>query len=210
MNLFLGAYRATPHTATGVPPAQLIFKFNSTSRLASMVKSRKVDRDFDDTKALINDRASKFMQKHYGDKKLQAQECSLRVGDRVLYQPPKMRIKSKLKPLRLLEIFKITKMKGSKITAKSTVSNQVITRNSSHFRKSNITVTSVPEPDIQLENDSLPSICVDPPIVPNISDNTMPVVEQPVLIERRILPQRSNRDKIDRLQVDGRKKHTYV
>jgi hypothetical protein len=33
LNLYLGAYRATPHSATGVPPAQLVFRFNNTCRL---------------------------------------------------------------------------------------------------------------------------------------------------------------------------------
>ena len=40
LNLFLGAYRATPHSTTDVAPAQLIFKFNATSRLSSLISSR--------------------------------------------------------------------------------------------------------------------------------------------------------------------------
>lgn len=43
LNFFLGSYRTTPHCSTGVPPASLIFKFSSTSRLISISELTKTE-----------------------------------------------------------------------------------------------------------------------------------------------------------------------
>jgi hypothetical protein len=99
LQLFLGAYRATPHSSTGVAPAQLIFKYNATSRLVSLVQSGKVDRDVDDSRAIVNDSAAKNRMKEYGDKHLNVKGACLQIGDKV-FQPPKQRINSKLLPIR--------------------------------------------------------------------------------------------------------------
>jgi transposase InsO family protein len=58
LNFFLGAYRATPHSSTGVPPAQLIYKYSSTQRLAQVCLERTFDRTNADELALENDKAA--------------------------------------------------------------------------------------------------------------------------------------------------------
>jgi len=68
LNLFLGAYRATPHSSTGVAPASLLFKFNNTSRLSSPVKSRKFNSSNDDAIAIHNDSKSRTIMKKNGDR----------------------------------------------------------------------------------------------------------------------------------------------
>ena len=137
LNLFLGAYRATPHTSTGVAPASLIFKFNSTCRLASLAKVRKFERTSEDDNAIKNDELAKIKMKANGDKNLHVVENSLSVGDLVYYQSPRGSLISKTKPLRELDLYKITAIKNSNITAISTVTNHQINRNSSEFRKAN-------------------------------------------------------------------------
>ena len=128
LNLFLGAYRATPHSSTGVAPSQLIFKFNSTSRLILLVKSRRVDRSSDDSKAIGKDNIAKARMKEHGDKHLKVHEAGLQVGDMVLFQPPKQRISSKLKPTREIDIYRVDIVKGSNVTATSTTTNRTINR----------------------------------------------------------------------------------
>ena len=133
LNMFLGAYRATPHSSTGVAPANLIFKFNNISRLSSLVKFRKFDTSVDDTKAVQKDVLAKAKMKENGDKKLRVIEANFKVGDLVLYKAPKKRITSKSTPLRELEVYCIQSIKNSMITAYSTTTNHTICRNSSCF-----------------------------------------------------------------------------
>ena len=137
LNLFLGAYRATPHSSTGVAPVNLFFKFNSTSRLATLVKLRKFDRSVSDAHALQCDEKAKAKMKVHGDRNLRVVECNLEVGDLVLYQPPKLRIASKTKPVREIDVFKIISIKGSNITVVSQTTGKSLNRNSSCFKRYN-------------------------------------------------------------------------
>jgi hypothetical protein len=121
LNMFLGAYRATPHSSTGVAPANLIFKFNNISRLSSLVKFRKFDTSLDDTKAVQKDVLAKAKMKENGDKKLRVVEANFKVGDLVLYKAPKKRITSKSTPLRELEVYCIRSIKNSMLTVYSTI-----------------------------------------------------------------------------------------
>jgi hypothetical protein len=105
LNTFLGAYRATPHSSTGVAPANLIFKFKNISRLSSLVKFRKFDTSVDDNKAVQQDVLATAKMKENGDKKLRVVEANFMVGDLVLYQALRKRIISKSKPLRELDIY---------------------------------------------------------------------------------------------------------
>jgi hypothetical protein len=86
LNMWLGAYRTKPHSSTGVPPAQLIFKFNYTQRLAQLCATRDFHRNDDDDIAVENDKAAKAYMKVVGDKRLRAVKCDLEVGDNVLFR----------------------------------------------------------------------------------------------------------------------------
>jgi hypothetical protein len=209
LNLFLGAYRAKPHSSTGVAPSQLIFKFNSTSRLISLVKSGRVDRSSDDSKAIGNDNIAKARMKEHGDKHLKVHEAGLQVGDMVLFQPPKQRISSKLKPAREINIFRVDIVKGSNVTATSTTTNRTINRNSSCFRRTNI--------DLKLDSGLENSFEVD---FGSLAQPEMETIQRsgyliqtgndptsiPTEVVRRQLPNRENRGKISKSQVDPSKK----
>jgi hypothetical protein len=213
LNLFLGAYRATPHSSTGVAPAQLIFKFNSTSRLSSLVKLRKVDSSCDDYLAIAKDKSSKTKMKVHGDKHLHVKEASLEVGDLVLFQPPKQRIVSKLTPIRKVDLYRVDSIKGSNITATSTTTNQTINRNSSCFRKSSIDLqrNSVLNGSFEADLDNLvqfqPSTEASALTVQVEQPNDAPVTNNNPIV-RRIQPNRIGKGEISRLQVDPSKK-TY-
>ncbi|CAF1147899.1 unnamed protein product [Brachionus calyciflorus] len=70
----------------------------------------------------------------YSDKKVNAKQNEIEIGDLVWYEPPKTKIMNKQEPLRVLSPFKVVQMKGSMIKARSEEDNTVICRNSSCFK----------------------------------------------------------------------------
>jgi hypothetical protein len=134
LNLFLGAYRASPHKSTGIPPARLIFKFNYSARLISLCNERNFDKNNLDEEARLNDQTAKEKMKSYADRKLKTRERNYDVGDMVFYRKPRV-LDNKLDPVRDTTPYEVLETKGSMVTGRSTVSNEIITRNSSMFRK---------------------------------------------------------------------------
>jgi hypothetical protein len=200
MNLFLGAYRSTPHSSTGVPPAQLVFKFNHTQRLAQICQERSFERNKDDDIALENDKIAKLKMKQSGDKHLRVKEADFRVGDKVLYQEPSRRLRNKQRSRRVVDDFEITDIKGSMITVKSLSTGKVLTRNSSCFIRSTTTTTNLQQHEfISIEDTFQQEDRVGPPIqIQAMSDYS----------ERRLM-HRYNRGQIDRLVVNFNNK-TYT
>ena len=193
LNLFLGAYRATPHSSTGVAPAELIFKFNNTQRLAQVCEDRQFERTKIDEIALENDRNAKLNIKKYGDKHLKVKISNFKVGDIVLYQQPCTKLRNKKRPRRLVENFEILDIKNSMITVKSLFSGKIVTRNSSCFIHSKINVDNLQQVKfpIEVESNLLSEI-------PVVRGNTE---ESGNNCERRVF-NRSKRGQIERLQVN--------
>lgn len=84
LNKFLLAYRSTPHSVTGVCPAEMLFNRKLRTKLPELNDSAIADsevRDRDDDR--------KEEGKEYWDNKRKAQQCDLVPGDKVLMQNKK-------------------------------------------------------------------------------------------------------------------------
>ena len=84
---WLLAYRTTPHTVTGQPPAATMFGRNVDDKLPSLQPSApiKINR----TSYRQQDARNKQKEKNYHDAKRKAQDCSIKVGDQVLIRSEK-------------------------------------------------------------------------------------------------------------------------
>ena len=121
---FLRNYRATPHTTTGQPPADLLFGRPIAVKLPTTTPKMK------DQQLRQRDRDRKQKCKEAADQRLHTKTSTLRIGDRVLVRQPRY---NKLTSFYDPKPYQITRMKGSMVTA--TRDNHVITRNSSFFKK---------------------------------------------------------------------------
>ena len=117
-----------------------------------------------------------------------------------------MRISSKLKPLRALDLYKISAIKGSNITAYSPSTNHRINRNSSCFRKYNPMFDLDPNPeDVSVSSGSTQV---------HAPTETKTLVDSPVATTENLIGENvrcSTRAKfsVERLQVKPSRK-TYV
>ena len=207
LNFFLGSYRATPHATTGVPPSELMFKYNSTSRLVSIGDERKFVKTNSDSVAISNDQLSKIKIKDYADKRLHVKQSSFKVDDLVWYEPPKKKISYKHKVRRHIDLYKIIEIKGSMITARSNTTGHEVTRNSSCFRHYTPAMsTNYIDPNLGIKFDQ----AKDPTTVSIQSTFSAPVEVhvQPVHVQAEgvRISTRENKGKIDKLQVDPSKK----
>ena len=84
---WLLAYRTTPHTVTGQPPAATMFGRNVNDKFPSLQPSApiKINR----TSYRQHDVRNKQKGKNYHDAKKKAQHCSIKVGDQVLIRSEK-------------------------------------------------------------------------------------------------------------------------
>ena len=129
---FLRNYRATPHSATGKSPAELLYRRKLTTTLpAEPVKTSDPDVEIKDRKS-----------KHAGIKLHEDRGAKINVGDKVLVKQQK---KNKLTPAYNPQPMTVTKKHHTKVTADS--GRKSITRDVSHF-KLLPKCTPVPEIDI--------------------------------------------------------------
>lgn len=77
-------YRSTPHTTTGVSPAELMFGRRMRTKLPELEKSKFVEEEVRE-----QDARKKYKGKEYYDKVNQAKESRIERGDRVLVKEPK-------------------------------------------------------------------------------------------------------------------------
>ena len=119
-------YRATPHSTTGISPAEALFNRNIRTRLPEPdVASPDIDSEI-----RLNDSERKGQMKAYADSKRNTKLSELQVGDSVLVKQP---ITSKLTTPYSPEPLQITQKKGTMVTARN--SRRSITRNSSFFKR---------------------------------------------------------------------------
>ena len=127
LNAFLRNYRSTPHTSTGIAPAEVVFGREIRIKLPDRVISAKPTQIH--TKLKQNDEKSKAKMKEYADKKRHAHSRAPQPGDKVLVQQMK---KNKVTAPYNHRPYTVETVKGSMITAKR--NGHVITRNASHFK----------------------------------------------------------------------------
>jgi hypothetical protein len=129
---YLQAYRATPHSTTGVPPNQLFLGF---SRTVGLPQTNMASKDLHAVRkqayetAMANDgRAKARMEAEY-NVRMKAQACPIQVDDLVLM---KLRRENKLTPEWDPEPWTVTAVKGSMISVEK--AGKRYTRNSSFFK----------------------------------------------------------------------------
>ncbi|KAG1704002.1 hypothetical protein GQR58_004074 [Nymphon striatum] len=125
MYKFLLAYRTTPHSSTGVPPATALFQRNIKNRLPCIDYQPKLC----DSKMRKKDADAKQKMKNYADNKVYVKPNQFKEGDAVLLKDVSLRkSKTPYEPIP----YTVTATKGSMITAKCGDRN--VTRNSSFFK----------------------------------------------------------------------------
>ena len=128
LNKFLMAYRTTPHTTTGVTPAELMFRRKIRTKMPELDENVKRE---DDRAVRDRDNEMKQKVKDYADHRRNAQHSDIQTGDKVLLQ---QRMKNKLST-RYEEIpYEVVDRYGSQVTVQSPDAVKY-KRNISHLRK---------------------------------------------------------------------------
>ncbi|RNA30970.1 hypothetical protein BpHYR1_035853, partial [Brachionus plicatilis] len=113
------SYRATLNCSTVVPPAELIFKYSSTTRLVSVMDKRIFLENDQDKLARERDLKAKQVIKCNGDRKLRAKKSQLNIDELVLYQKPRGKVFDKKEPVRDPNPWRVEEANGSMVTARS-------------------------------------------------------------------------------------------
>ena len=130
LNLFLSHYRATPHDSTGVSPAKLMFKSQSSSSGLPVIFKTKGNEGDIERFAREKDFKAKEAMKKQMDKKLKSKDHDFVIGDRVYVKSaPSNKSTPRFDP----EHYSIINIKGSMIEAER--NDKKIVRNCSFFRK---------------------------------------------------------------------------
>lgn len=109
---FLMMYRSTPHSVTGVTPAELLFNRKLRTKIPEIDNSS----EFVEEEIRERDKWLKEKGKQYYDKANRAKECELGQGDRVLIRAPK---ENKLSPNFSPKEYKVIDRKGNSVTLES-------------------------------------------------------------------------------------------
>ena len=106
---YLLQYRATPHTTTGLSPAEMLFgrKIHTKLPRISVPKESEVDKD-----VRKKHDQKKLKQKDQHDKRHQAKEKLVEIGDQVLIQRKKSTVNSPFDP----DPFTVTGVDGNKVS----------------------------------------------------------------------------------------------
>ena len=124
---FLLHYRTTPHSTTGVPPAELLF--NPTVRGKLPVLKKRVVRRHSEARKMDEKRQS--YNKQYADEKRHAKESSIKVGDCVLIRQER---RNKLTSNYNSEPYTVTYKNKCEITA-TNKDGHTVRRNVSHCKR---------------------------------------------------------------------------
>ena len=122
---FLASYRATPHPATKIAPARMMFG-RTTKHLLPHIPITNYNNQIDNY-----DKHFKTKSKSYTDRKRHTKSRKIQIGDQVLV---KQRKRNKLSANFDIVPYLVTNVKGTMITAHSPTINKMITRNISHFK----------------------------------------------------------------------------
>ena len=122
---YLIMYRTTPHSTTGISPAELLFKRKIRTRLPEIDYY-----DYDDLEVRDRDKESKQKSKIYTDEKRRAKE-TIKEGDRVLLRQER---ENKLTPMFKSQPYEVKSKVGNSIIVKSPEGVQY-QRNVTHLKK---------------------------------------------------------------------------
>ena len=144
---FLRAYRATPHSTTGISPMEAL---NRRAMNIQLPTGRKVVSTPDNSDFSQRDAANKAKMKVHADKHLHTRASTLQVGDTVLVKQVRQH---KLTPPFDPRPLSVTSILGDMVTASRDSYN--ITRNVSHFKKlPNSVRVKLSEPEEGEENEN--------------------------------------------------------
>lgn len=147
LNIFLREYRATPHSTTGRPPAELIFQRKMNIKIPS-ANPVTIHADKD---VRQKDTMAKAKMKAHSDVRRHATPSNIKPGDVVLCRQQK---KNKLTTPYSKEPLTVTQVKGPMVTAGR--NGYAITRNSSFFKKIHPEALQDPlallDPDLDLDD----------------------------------------------------------
>ena len=122
---YLVAYRSTPHTTTGVSPAELLFGRKMRTKLPEL-KEESTESEMRD-----RDGEMKAKVKRYADKKRNAQESDLAPGDQVLVRQER---KNKLSTPFAPEPYDVVTKTGNSVVVESPDGVQLM-RNTTHVKR---------------------------------------------------------------------------
>ena len=127
LNRFLLQYRTTPHSTTGVSPAELLFNRTVKGKLPILQKRSILNRH---REARQNEASKKEYHKRYADSRRNTKKSAIKVGDCVLVRQQR---RDKLTPYFNEVPYTVTHRHHSRITARNK-NGHTITRNVSHFK----------------------------------------------------------------------------
>ncbi|CAB3983491.1 PREDICTED: uncharacterized protein K02A2.6-like [Paramuricea clavata] len=127
LDLFLLNYRSTPHSTTHTSPAEVLFNRSIRFKLPSFSSLQHNDGPMEHH--VVRDKEEKEKMKVHADRRNNAKESQLKVGDHVLMQVPK---DNKLSMPFNPKPFKVIEIKGNMVTARNT--ERTVTRNVSCFK----------------------------------------------------------------------------
>ena len=127
LNRFLLQYRTTPHSTTGVPPAELLFNRTVEGKLPILQKRNILNRH---REARQNEASKKEYHKRYADSRRNTKKSAIKVGDCALVRQQR---RDKLTPYFNEVPYTVTHRHHSRITARNK-NGHTVTRNVSHFK----------------------------------------------------------------------------
>ena len=110
---FLLNYRCTPHSTTGVSPAEMLYNRSLCNGIPAVDTSNNLSTD-QHRKAATLDQQRKVKMKEYADRNHRVQECTLKVGQTVLLKQEK---RNKFSSRYDHRPFRIIAIKGTMVTA---------------------------------------------------------------------------------------------
>ena len=142
---FLLNYRATPHSTTGIAPAQLLFNRKITTKLPEISQPEDTSTD---TAVRVRDAKAKNKMKKRADKRARSCQLNIKIGDTVLVrQKKKDKFTTKFDPAP----YKVIEVKGSMVTAIR--NDKSITRNVCHFKQIHPSVRAPEAEDSDVSDD---------------------------------------------------------
>lgn len=127
LQTYLMMYRSTPHSTTGISPAELLFKRKIRTKIPDISDYRSIDQEIRD-----RDSERKGKGKMYGDNRRNAKESEIHEGDSVLVKQQKK--VDKLSPVFNPNPMSVVKKSGNSVVVESKEGVRY-SRNVSHVKK---------------------------------------------------------------------------
>jgi len=160
LHKYLLAYRTTPHSTTGMTPAEMLFRRKVRTKLPELQLVETTEYEWETTR--LKDQETKQKGKYYSDTKRRAESSDIKPGDKVLL---KQQQNNKLSLPFSPALYTVVNKHGQEITVKSE-DGVTYRRNVAHLKK-----YCEPAVDAHQHEQSTPSN--------NISETTPETLQQP-------------------------------